>query len=173
KTYLILQLFYNIFMDIPVLFEDDQLMVINKPPGLVVDSSETQKTGTLQEILETQFQINIDRGGIVHRLDKDTSGLMIVAKTQKALETLQLQFKERMVKKEYLALCHGLLEEERVVSGSIGRNPRNRERFVVLEEGKEAETKFIPIKCVVGSGQWLEKVFGNLNKNQQHRLNTT
>src|SRR5260221_11551707 len=128
-------------MDIPVLFQDDSLMVINKPPGLVVDSSESQKAGTLQEILEKEFGIKVERGGIVHRLDKDTSGLMIIAKTREALETLQQQFKERMVKKEYLALAHGWMEKEEVVSGAIGRNPRNRQKFTVLDEGKEAETK--------------------------------
>jgi 23S rRNA pseudouridine1911/1915/1917 synthase len=157
-------------MDIPILFQDDQLMVINKPPGLVVDSSETQKTGTLQEILEKDFGIQVDRGGIVHRLDKDTSGLMIVAKTQTALETLQLQFKERMVKKEYLALCHGFLEEEKTVSGSIGRNPRNRERFIVLEEGKEAETKFVPEKRLQISDIRLPTIYDAKNKNQKRRM---
>ncbi len=158
-------------MDIPVLYQDDQLMVINKPPGLVVDSSETQKTGTLQEILETDFKINLDRGGIVHRLDKDTSGLIIIAKTQSALETLQLQFKERMVKKEYLALVHGVMDKEIVVSGAVGRNPRNRERFIVLEEGKEAETKFIPEKNYQLSIINDQGIFNDhLNKNQKRRM---
>lgn len=157
-------------MSIPILYQDGQLMVIDKPPGLVVDSSETQKTGTLQEILQKEFGIKVERGGVVHRLDKDTSGLMVVAKTQKALETLQLQFKERMVKKEYVTLVHGWMEEEKVVSGSIGRNPRNREKFVVLGDGKEAETRFVPERKLQITNDKLQKIVGELNKNQIRRL---
>ena len=157
-------------MTLPIIFEDDQLMVFDKPAGLVVDSSETQKTGTLQEILENQFKIKLDRGGIAHRLDKETSGLIVVAKTQSALENLQFQFKERMVKKEYLALVHGKMEKPVTVNGAIARNPRRRENFIVTEEGKEAETEFIPIKVLTASEQWVGSVFGSLNKNQKRRL---
>jgi 23S rRNA pseudouridine1911/1915/1917 synthase len=157
-------------MQIPILYQDDFLMVIDKPPNLVVDSSETQKTGTLQNILQDEFGIKVDRGGIVHRLDKDTSGLMVVAKTKEALETLQLQFKERMVKKEYLALCHGFLEKEEIVSGAIGRNPRNRQKFTVIEEGKESETKFVPQQKLQMSDSRLLEIYQAKTKNQKRKM---
>jgi 23S rRNA pseudouridine1911/1915/1917 synthase len=157
-------------MDIPIIYEDESLMVINKPPGLVVDSSETQITGTLQEILENQFQIKLDRGGIVHRLDKDTSGLMIIAKTQDALENLQFQFKERMVKKEYIALVHGNMEEAKTVNGAIARNPARRENFIVIEDGKPAETEFVPVKRLTIDDYRLSNIFEGFNKIQMRRV---
>ncbi len=129
-------------MDLQVIFEDSQLMVIDKPAGLVVTPAETHREDTLSDILIKDFGINLDRGGVVHRLDKDTSGLLVITKTQSTLENLQLQFKERMVKKEYIALVHGFLEKEQVVRGAIERNPRNREKCAVSERGKEAETDF-------------------------------
>jgi 23S rRNA pseudouridine1911/1915/1917 synthase len=159
-------------MDIPIIFEDDQLMVVDKPAGLVVDPSETQRTGTLAEILQTRFGIKLDRGGIVHRLDKDTSGLLIVAKTQEALETLQLQFKERMVKKEYLALSHGKMERPQTVTGAIARNPARRENFIVTETGKEAQTEFEPVKSLQLAAGSLEKIFEGFNKIQMRKLFT-
>ena len=127
---------------INVIFEDDYLLVVNKPPGLVVDPALTVKEETLADILQRDFKIQLFRGGIVHRLDKDTSGIFLVAKTQNALENLQSQFKERKIKKEYLTLVHGVVDSAGKVEGSIGRNPGNREKFTVLgeEEGKEAIT---------------------------------
>ena len=77
------------------LYEDDYLLVVEKPAGLVVDPADTVKEETLADILIRDFKINLPRGGIVHRLDKDTSGILLVAKTQAALENLQFQFKDR------------------------------------------------------------------------------
>src|SRR4051794_24772285 len=113
---------YNYRMDIPVIFQDDQILIINKPPGLVVTPTETQHQITLSEILAVDFGITLDRGGIVHRLDKDTSGLMVVAKTLPSLENLQMQFKERITKKEYIALVHGNFKKSQNVNAPIGRN---------------------------------------------------
>src|SRR5258708_8632054 len=159
---------------IKIIFQDDQLMVIDKPAGLVVDSSESQKSGTLQEILETEFGISLDRGGIVHRLDKDTSGLMVIAKTQVALDNLQAQFKDRVVKKIYLALAHGHLDQEKTVKGAIGRNPGDREKFTVLDDGgKEAETKFVPKERLRFTDDRLQEIFGGFNKIQMRKLSTT
>src|SRR5947209_19204432 len=95
---------------IPIIYEDEYFLVVDKPPGLVDDPSQSQQTGTLAEILQQELGICLDRGGIVHRLDKDTSGLLLVANTQSALENLQDQFKQRIVKKEYVTLSHGRLE---------------------------------------------------------------
>ena len=132
-------------MDIPVIFEDEDLLVVNKPPGLVVDPADTVTEETLADILQKDFHIPLLRGGIVHRLDKDTSGILLVAKTQEVLENLQAQFKNRTVQKQYLALVHGQIEKGGKVEGSIGRNPKNREKFGVVLEGKEAVTEYEPI----------------------------
>jgi 23S rRNA pseudouridine1911/1915/1917 synthase len=157
-------------MDIPVIFEDGQLLVVDKPPGMVVDSSETQQSGTLQEIFQTRFGIKLDRGGIVHRLDKDTSGLLVVAKTQEALDNLQFQFKERMVKKEYLALVHGTMENPETVDGAIARNPARRENFIVTDDGRDAVTQFIPEKNLLMSEDKIREVFEEFNKTQFKKM---
>ncbi len=158
-------------MDIKVIFEDEEILVLDKPAGFVVDKSNTQQTDTLEDILKNQFQIKLERGGIVHRLDKDTSGVILVAKTKDSLENLQAQFKDRKTKKEYLALVHGFVDEAGVVEGAIGRNPGNREKFTVLEdEGKEAVTEYRP----EGNFQFpisnFQSIFNDLNKIQIRKL---
>ena len=96
-----------------VIFEDSDLLVLDKPPEVVVNESLAQKLD----------------GFPAHRLDKDTSGLLLVAKTQEALENLQAQFKNRTINKEYLALVHGLVESSGVVDVPIARNPENQVKF--------------------------------------------
>ncbi len=156
-----------------ILFEDDQILVLDKPAGVVVDKSETQTKGTLENWLEERYP-DLDGGltrmGIVHRLDKDTSGIILVAKTQEALEKLQNQFQTRVVKKEYLALVHGLVVEGGLVEGAIGRNPGNREKFVVLEDGKEAATEYQPISNLKFKISSFEEIFDDLNKIQTRKL---
>ena len=162
---------------INVIFEDGYLLVVNKPPGLVVDPALTVKEETLADILQRDFKIQLFRGGIVHRLDKDTSGIFLVAKTQNALENLQSQFKERKIKKEYLTLVHGVVDSAGKVEGSIGRNPGNREKFTVLgeEEGKEAITEFEPISNFPPKADQplagnFQSIFNELNKIQMRKL---
>ena len=150
-----------------VIFEDSSLLILDKPPGLVVDKSESQKTDTLEDWLPNN---GLDRGGIVHRLDKDTSGLMLVAKTKEALENLQAQFKDRLVKKQYLALVHGHIADSGRVEASIGRNPRNREKFSVLSDGKEAVTEYEPVENLQFTIYNLQKVFSDFNKIQMRKL---
>lgn len=166
-------------MPLKIIFEDENLMVLDKPPGVVVDKSNTQTTDTLEDILQKEYGIKLERGGIVHRLDKDTSGVMLVAKTQKALENLQAQFKERKTKKEYLALVHGLVERSGVVEGNIGRNPVNREKFTVISEGgdsipterwKEAVTEYEPMERLQFTGARLHEIFHGFNKIQIRKL---
>ena len=153
-----------------VIFQDDDLLVIDKSAGLVVDKSNTQSVDTLEDILQKEFGIKLYRGGIIHRLDKDTSGIILIAKTQEALENLQAQFKDRKVKKEYLALVHGHIMENGRVEGSIGRNPVNREKFTVLDTGKEAETEYEPIKSLQFSVVSLQRIFSDFNKIQMRKL---
>ncbi|OGE14828.1 hypothetical protein A3F00_02670 [Candidatus Daviesbacteria bacterium RIFCSPHIGHO2_12_FULL_37_11] len=155
---------------IKVIFEDQYILVLEKPPGLVVDNSKTQKENTLEEILRKEFGININRGGIVHRIDKDTSGLLVVAKTVEAFENLQAQFKDRTVKKEYLALVHGNIEKGGIVEGAIGRNPGNREKFTVMESGKEAVTEYEPKSKYQVSSIKYQVWFPDFNKIQIRKL---
>jgi 23S rRNA pseudouridine1911/1915/1917 synthase len=151
-------------------FQDSYLMVINKPPNLVVTPAESHKEPTLAEILEDEYDISASRGGVVHRLDKDTSGLILIAKTEEILEKLQLQFKERTVSKEYICLVHGLVENGGVVDGAIDRNPKNREKFIVMEGGKEAKTFYEPTKYYELAEETEQLLFTGLNKNQQRRV---
>lgn len=166
-------------MNLRKVYEDEDLLVIDKPPGLVVDPAETVKEETLADILIRDFGINLPRGGIVHRLDKDTSGVLLVAKTQQALENLQAQFKERKTKKEYLALAHGFVDKEGKVEGAIGRNPIKREKFTVLAEGKAAVTEYEPLRNFQfsifnlnneSSSATLQSIFNELNKIQMRKL---
>jgi len=131
-----------------VIFEDEIILVVDKPAGLVVNRSDTtQKVSTLQEWLETYLKLTGlgigDRAGIVHRLDKDTSGIVIIAKTQSAFVNLQCQFKERRVEKKYLALVHGKIElAAGTIKAAISRSPFNRKKFGVFLGGREAETEY-------------------------------
>lgn len=157
-----------------IIYEDSEILAINKPPGLVVDPAETVKEETLSGISQKRFGIKLPRGGIVHRLDKDTSGIILLAKTQTVLEDLQNQFKQRKITKEYLALVHGNITEKGRVEGNIGRNPRNREKFTVLEEGKEAVTEYEPLERLKwapeGEQEKLQEIFADFSKIQMRKL---
>ena len=135
-----------------VLHSDNYLLVINKPSGWVVNDASTTKEITIQGWLRHNFQFPISdninfRNGVVHRLDKETSGLLLIAKTKAAFEDLQEQFKQRKVFKTYLALVHGLVEPgEGVISSPVGRLPWNRNKFGVLPGGRAAETTYKKIR---------------------------
>lgn len=139
--------------DIPldIIHEDDEVMVINKPAGLVVHPGHGNYTGTLVHGLlhyqKSWPSVNgTGRPGIVHRLDKDTSGLLVIGKTEYALSHLAKQFFDRTTKRNYLALVWGDFEEEEgTITGHIGRDPRDRRRMMVFpdgEEGKHAVTHY-------------------------------
>lgn len=153
-----------------IIYQDEFLLVLDKFPGVVVDPSNTQLTGTIAQALTEEYQIELDRGGIVHRLDKDTSGLLLVAKTQEALESLQAQFKERSVKKEYLCLVHGFLEGEGQIEGAIGRNPAHRETFIVTPNGKEALTLYKSEGLYEISDQFITEFFSEFSKTQLRKV---
>ncbi len=130
--------------DIPlnIVYEDDQLLVINKPPGLVVHPGYGNYSGTLVNALAYYFKdlplFNSEdpRPGLVHRIDKDTSGLMVVAKTELAKNKLALQFFEKTTERRYQALVWGSLkEDEGTITGNIGRSLKNRQVFTVFPEG--------------------------------------
>lgn len=130
--------------DIPldIVHEDESVVVINKPAGLVMHPAAGVPAGTLANALAFHFQHLPERGGaerpgIVHRLDRDTSGLVVVAKTEAAHESLAAQFLAREVVKYYVALVHGATKEERGrIEEPIGRDPRNRTRMAVVRGGR-------------------------------------
>ncbi len=125
-----------------ILFEDDHLLIISKPPGIVVHPANGNPDGTLVNGLLHHYREIADVGdlarpGIVHRLDKDTSGIMVVAKSSQCHRLLVEAFKERRVEKEYLALVYGYLKEAngRLVA-NIARHPVNRKKMAVCVEGR-------------------------------------
>lgn len=160
-------------MDVSVLFEDEQLLVLQKPSGVTVNTSDTT-TGekTLQnwveeyrnlvpyirpekitqsvggeKVYKTSQQEFEQRAGIVHRLDKETSGVILVAKNVAAFETMQAQFKERTVEKTYSALAHGkIMPPSGIINAPVGRLPWNRKHFGVLAGGREAITEYTVVK---------------------------
>jgi 23S rRNA pseudouridine1911/1915/1917 synthase len=136
--------------DIPlaIVYEDDDLVVIDKPAGLVVHPAAGHDRGTLVNAVLGHVP-NLEgvggemRPGIVHRLDKDTSGLIVVAKHDRALQFLQAQFKSRTVKKMYLALVEGIVEpREGIIDAPIGRSKTDRKKMAVQHEGRSARTRY-------------------------------
>lgn len=129
---------------VEVVYEDEDLIVVNKPAGMVVHPAAGAPSGTLANALAYHFQqlshkAGSARPGIVHRLDRDTSGLMVVAKTESAHENLQDQFRAREVFKSYVALVHGRVKEEAGrIEEPLARDPRNRTRMSVVRVGRPA-----------------------------------
>lgn len=159
-------------MDIPILFEDSEIVVLDKPSGIVCNRAITIKEETLQdwwdekystinpklEILNpkqipnskleiTDEEYFVERSGLVHRLDRETSGVMVMAKTVEAFVSLLKQFKEHSVQKEYLALTHGYWEaREGQINLPLARRRDDRKKFGVREDGRESVTNYEVIK---------------------------
>ncbi len=124
-----------------IIFEDESLCVINKPAGMVANNSQTSIEETVQDWFEKNYKIQNPRykdtefgqkGGVVHRLDKETSGVMILAKTEAAYGQLKIQFLERKTVKKYLALVHGVINPEKgIISLPVVRNPKAWGKFTV------------------------------------------
>ncbi len=149
-------------MDISILYEDDDLLVINKPAGVVVNRADTVHNETIQDWMESKSKVKspaspagrqkskvetesdfLKRSGIVHRLDKDTSGCLILAKNEESFTALQKQFYDRLTQKVYTALVHGeVVPAIGSVIAPVGRLPWNRQRFGVYPGGREAQTDY-------------------------------
>lgn len=137
--------------DIPldVVFEDDDLMVVNKPAGMVVHPAPGNWSGTLVNALlgrggPLAMGGGEERAGLVHRLDKETSGLLIVARTDRAHRVLGKALSERRVVRRYAAMLWGHLREDRVlVDAPIGRDPRDRKRMAIVSSGRPARTELV------------------------------
>jgi 23S rRNA pseudouridine1911/1915/1917 synthase len=132
----------NIPLDI--VFEDEQLLVVNKPAGLVVHPGHGNYSGTLVNALAYHFENlpmnSSERPGLVHRIDKDTSGLLVIARTEVAMAYLTKQFSEKTSEREYVALVWGnVQEDEGTVEGHIGRHPKDRMQNTVYPDGSEGK----------------------------------
>jgi len=136
--------------DIPldIVFEDGELVVLNKPAGLVIHPAAGNPAGTLVNALlhhcdDLSGIGGVERPGIVHRLDKDTTGLMVVAKTDRAHLALSIAFRQREVAKTYLAVCYGVPKDsEGVIDAPIDRHPRDRQQMAVVPSGRPARTLY-------------------------------
>jgi len=138
-----------------VVYEDADVLVIDKPAGLTAHPAPGHPDGTLVNALLSRCPElalssgDIMRPGIVHRLDKDTSGLMVIARNETARECLVAQFKSRAVTKRYLVLVKGRLSPEQgIIEAPIGRDPHQRRRMAIVEQGKEATTEYTVRKYV-------------------------
>ncbi len=140
-------------IDLPVRYEDESIIVIDKPAGLVVHPGSGNWQGTMLNALlhHAPELAGIPRAGIVHRLDKDTSGLLVVARTLPAQTDLVRQLQARSVKRDYLALVYGSVESEGEVDAPVGRDPRVRTRMAVTDRGKHALTRYRPVRHYAGA----------------------
>ncbi|OGH19513.1 MAG: hypothetical protein A3D75_02425 [Candidatus Levybacteria bacterium RIFCSPHIGHO2_02_FULL_37_18] len=177
-----------------IIFEDKDILVLSKPAGITVNRSDTTHyEKTLQEWVEEYLKVPrvsqeeargtrdtlgtrdtfLSRAGIVHRLDKETSGVLIIAKNPSSFENLQAQFKNRTVKKIYLALVHGIVApEEGDIRVPVGRLPWNRKRFGVLAGGRDAITKYkvLSIKYLGEEPLSLVQLFPETGRTHQIRV---
>ena len=153
--------------DIKIIYEDEDFLIVDKPSGIIVNKADTTEGEfTVQDFLEQKYFLEgktadesdfYKRGGIVHRIDKETSGILVVAKNKESFENLQLQFKERKVNKTYIALVHGhVTPKEGDIAVPVGRLPWNRKRFGVLAGGKDAITHYKVIEEYKGPFTLLE-----------------
>lgn len=131
-------------IDLNIIYEDADLLVINKPPGLVVHPAAGNWQGTLVNALlsHNSNAAHLPRAGLIHRLDKDTSGLLVIAKTLAAHTALIKQLQSRTVKREYLALVTGQIIAGGSIDAPIGRHPRLRKQMAIREDGKLAVTHY-------------------------------
>lgn len=139
-------------LKLTILYEDDLVLVIDKPAGMVVNRAQSVKEASLQDYIAQTFSFALAgnfslRNGIVHRLDKDTSGALVVGKTELAFESLTSQFAKREVKKEYISLVHGLLvPREGQLTLPMARSKQDRERFTVDPLGKLTFTRYVVLR---------------------------
>jgi 23S rRNA pseudouridine1911/1915/1917 synthase len=168
-----------------IIFQDEAFFFIDKTPGWITNSaSTTTDQPVLQKWLEENFHDKVGysypisndqllRSGIVHRLDKETSGLIIVAKTKEAFERLQAEFKAREVQKTYIALLHGKVEpKEGTIEVTVGRLPWRRDRFGVIPGGRESKSEYKVLKFYPGNnaGHSLVEFYPKTGRTHQIRI---
>jgi len=136
--------------DVEILYEDEYLLVVNKPSGLIVHPAPSVKEATLVDwLIHKGISLSTisgeERHGIVHRIDKETTGALVVAKDNKVHEALSLQLQDKSMGRYYLALIDCPLKDDTVVDKPIGRNPKNRLKMDVVPDGRSAKTAFVKL----------------------------
>lgn len=135
-------------IDLDVVYEDDELLIVNKPAGLVVHPGAGNPAGTLMNGLLHHAPLleEVPRAGIIHRIDKDTSGLLLVARTLQAHTELVRQLADRAISRQYLAVCSGVLTGGGTINEPLARHPVDRKRMSVQPNGKPAVTHYTVLK---------------------------
>ncbi len=162
----------EIDFDVEVLYEDEYLLVINKPSGLVVHPAPSVKEATLVDwLVKKGVSLSTisgeERHGIVHRIDKETTGALVVAKDNKTHEALSEQLQDKSMGRYYLALIDCPLKEDVVVDKPIGRNPKNRLKMDVVQNGKTAKTAF---KKLLDTAHGTELIAAKLFTGRTHQI---
>ncbi len=141
---------HDVDFDIDIIYEDDDLMILNKPPFLVVHPAPSVKEPTLVDWLK-QKGVSLstisgeERNGIVHRIDKETSGAILIAKNNEAHRALSAQLEDRSMGRYYLALIDIPLKENIIIDKPIGRDPKNRIKMAIVNKGREAKSAFVKL----------------------------
>lgn len=165
-------------MEPKIVFQDESFFVVDKPSGWITNSASTTKDQPVVENWLAEnfhfpiFNFQTLRHGIVHRLDKETSGLLVIAKTKEAFERLQSEFKAREVEKTYIALLHGKLEGDGKIEATIGRLPWRRDRFGVFAGGRESLTLYKVLNFYPGNnaGHTLVEFYPKTGRTHQIRV---
>ncbi len=163
----------TIDFDVPIIFEDEHILVINKPAGLVVHDAPSVNEPTLVDWLKHK-NISLstisgeERHGIVHRLDKGTSGVMIVAKSNEAHQILSEQLQDKSMGRYYIALIDLPLKDNCIIDKPIGRNPKNRLMQAIVENGKNAKTAFT--KLALAKNEKTELIAAKLFTGRTHQI---
>jgi 23S rRNA pseudouridine1911/1915/1917 synthase len=162
----------EIDFDVEILYEDDYLLVVNKPSGLVVHPAPSVKEATLVDwLVKKGVSLSTisgeERHGIVHRIDKETTGALVIAKDNRTHEMLSLQLQDKSMGRYYLALIDHPLKEDVVVDKPIGRNPKNRLKMDVIPHGKSARTAF---KKLLTSAYDVELIAAKLFTGRTHQI---
>ena len=163
-------------LEVDIVYEDESVIVVNKPAGMVVHPGAGNPYGTLINGLVDKIDEGVGepmRPGIVHRIDKDTSGLLVIAKTQRAFDCLKSQFQDHSIERRYWALAWGEVTGQ-TIDKSLGRHPTKRVRFAVVEDGKHAVTHIQPlgqgIPAQSGKGGLVSLIECRLETGRTHQI---
>jgi 23S rRNA pseudouridine1911/1915/1917 synthase len=163
----------NVDFDVPIIYEDDDVLVINKPSGVIVHGAPSVAEPTLVDWLKLR-NISLstisgeERHGIIHRLDKGTSGLMVVAKTNKAHILLSKQLQDKTMGRFYVALIDLPLKDDINIDKPIGRNPNNRLKQAIIRTGRVAKTKLV--KLAISNDEKIELILAKLYTGRTHQI---
>lgn len=165
-------------ISLEIAYEDEDLLVINKPRGMVVHPAAGNYTGTMVNALLFHYpsslsNVDQERPGIVHRIDKDTSGLLLVAKNNFAHERLAEQMREHSIKREYRAVVYGRIDEEGTVDAPLGRSNKDRKKMSVKLDGtgREAITHYEPLRHLYdGKRQSFTEIIARLETGRTHQI---